>query len=69
MQMRNENRLYFSKPYARTAKLNLCTFTTIDHEKLTSYLNNLRRSIVSGCGKCAATTQNMNAKRFHKSKK
>ena len=65
MQVRDENGLYFGKAYARTAELNLCAFAAVNHEKLAPYLNNLRRGIVSGCGQCAATTQNMNTKRFH----
>ena len=65
VKMGDENRSYFSKTDARTSQLHLRAFATIHEKELSPHLDNLCRSIVSGCGQSTATAKDMYPERLH----
>ena len=65
MQVGYEDGTDLGKPDARTSQLHLRAFATIHEKELSPHLDNLCRSIVSGCGQSTATAKDMYPERLH----
>lgn len=56
MQVTDKHRLNTGETHPGTAQLHLRTFATVDHEKLPTYVDHLRRGVVFERGQGTATT-------------
>ena len=69
MQMGDEDVTQFGETHLTATELHLGALSTVEHQHLVTYLDDLRRGTMAKCGKRTSTPQYMHLERIHYDKR